>query len=335
MHTIRVWFWNQNECRLRSGWRVLVHAVLTSGTAFGLYYSGVFSPGKLYLARIEVGLLIVTIITTSLAARFLDRRALRDLGVHLRRRDWGRDLGFGLVLGLAEAGGLVLVASKLGWVQVRPHFRTTESGIGLVLAVLVDQATFVCVGAFEELIRGYQVRNVAEGLAQTRLGGRGALLAGVAVAGLYSTAMHLNQQGTSFWLYVFANSAFYCLCYLLTGRIAIAIGLHAAWDFFISTVVSLGGAGMNAAALWVAPLTASGELAADRGLIALVGLGLDLVSLPLLVAYVRHRYGGIRLDDAMAVYRTRDISSAGAPVAAQDSQTISQPRACRPPIQSL
>jgi len=311
MERTRAWFWNRDEQRLRAGWRILAHAVLTSGTAFGLYYGGAFGPGRLRLTRIEVSLLIVAIITTSLAARFLDRRAFRDLGVYLRRRDWWRDLGFGLVLGLAEAGGLVLVASRLGWVEVQPHFSTTASGIPLVFAILVDLVTLVCVGTFEELIRGYQVRNVAEGLAHTRLGVRGALLAGLAVAGLYSMAMHLNQQGASFWLYILANSAFYCLCYLLTGRIAIAIGLHAAWDFLISTILSLGGTGMNAAALWVAPLTASGEMAANRGLIALVGLGLDLVSLPLLVAYVRYRYGSVGLKRDLAVYRSPDGAQSG------------------------
>lgn len=304
MEEARAWFWNRDEQRLRAGWRILAHAVLTSGAAFALNYGGVFGPGRLQLARIEVGLLVLAIVTTSFAARFLDRRAFRDLGVDLGLRDWWRDLGFGLVLGLAEAGGLVLVASRLGWVEVQPHFSTTESGIGLILAILVDLVTFICVGAMEELIRGYQVRNVAEGLAHTRLGWRGALLVGLTVAGLYSMAMHLNQQGPSFWLYIFCNSAFYCLCYLLTGRIAIAIGLHAAWDFLISTVVSLGGTGMNAAALWVAPLTASGEMAANRGLIALVGLGLDLVSLPLLLVYVRRRYGSVGLRRDLTAYRS-------------------------------
>ena len=109
--------------------------------------------------------------------------------------------------------------------------------------------------------------------------------------------MHVNREGPSFWVYVFLGTLLYGVGYLLTGRIVFAVGLHSMWDFFISTIVALGGAAgsMNAAALFSAPLTTLGP---GRGMdvnMAVLGLVLDAASVPLLLAFVWWRRGTLAI----------------------------------------
>ncbi len=298
---MNTWFWNARERRLRAGWRVLIQAVLVAGLAYGLYYAGMFKGRRLVLARMQISFLVVTLVVVWASGRFLDRRRFRDFGLTLRERGWWADYGFGLLIGVLQAGGFIAIALALGWIQITPNLHSLDDSLPLALAVAIDMITFTSVGVMEELGRGYQIRNLVEGLANTRLRRGLALPTAVAVASLFSMLMHVNREGPSFWVYVFLGTLLYGVGYLLTGRIAFAVGLHSMWDFFISTIVALGGAAgsMNAAALFSAPLTGLGL---GRGMdvdMAVLGLVLDAASVPLLLAYVRARRGTIAFVPAM------------------------------------
>jgi membrane protease YdiL (CAAX protease family) len=167
---------------------------------------------------------------------------------------------------------------------------TPQNNLPFGLAIAIDILTFASVGLMEELTRAYQTRNLAEGLSgpQNHHWVR-ALLLGAVGASLYSALMHFNQQGMLFWIYVFLNSLIYCLIYFLTKRIAIAIGAHLAWDFFISTIISLGGtsSALNAAVIYAAPLTSAGETSSNMTFTTFIGLGLKVLGLVLVMFYIK------------------------------------------------
>lgn len=294
---MNTWFWNARERRLRAGWRVLIQAVLVAGLAYGLYYAGIFGGRRLVLARMQISFLVVTLVVVWASGRFLDHRRFRDFGLTLRQGAWWADYGFGLLVGALQAGGFIAVALALGWIEIAPDFHSLDDSFPLALAVAIDVMTFTSVGVMEELGRAYQIRNLAEGLANTRLNRQLALLAAVAAASLFSMLMHVNREGPSFWVYVFLGTLLYGAGYLLTGRIAFAVGLHSMWDFSISTIVALGGTAgsMNAAALFSAPLTVLGGGQGRDVDMALLGLVLDAASVPLLLAYVRVRRGTLAI----------------------------------------
>lgn len=297
-------FWNQPEKRLRTAWRLLFQVILTVGLVFGLVYPGFFDQAALPLARIEIRLMLIAVAVVWFCGRFLDRRKFADFGLHLRSKRWWTELALGTGIGLLQAGSFALLLTLLGWVTISPEFQTSVDGLRLGLGVLIDILTFASVGVFEELIRSYQVRNLAEGLTNSRLHRPLPILGAVVGASLFSMAMHLNQQGWSFWIYVFFNSLIYCLFYLWTGRIGIAIGLHFAWDFFITTIVSLGGAvGMiNAAVLYSAPLTLAGSQAAEANLLAPTGFLVKLCGLLLLAIILKQRDSSLQVQPAVTIY---------------------------------
>ena len=300
-------FWNQEENRVRAGWRVLMQMILTAGLLAAVAASGFFNGGKFQLTRIEMTLVGIGVSVLVFMTVFVDKRRFRDLGVNLSEKHWWSDLGLGVFLGLFQTVVFLFVARSLDWVTIEPVFRANSANVPLMLALLMDVVAFISVAIMEELVRAYQLRNVAEGVANTAENWRLGLLIGGLVASLFSVAMHLNQHGPGFWAYVFLCSVIYCLAFCLTGRVAMAMGLHFAWDFLSTTVVSLGGTGgINAAVLFSAPLTLEGNLAYMRSYLDLLGLALQIPLLALMLAWVRIRYGKINLKKALVTYSLRE-----------------------------
>lgn len=297
-------FWNQGECRLRAGWRLLIQIALNLGGAIGL----------VLLADRLVGLpasdspwrgvwtyalfLIATLVSVGLAARFLDRRRFSDLGAQLGQRGWWADLGFGLLLAILTVVPTVFIAAAAGYVEIEAACRSGLPGMAFVPAALVALFQYVCVGTFEELARGYHVRNTLEGLSGSRLGLLGAAIGAVTVGSLVSVAMHRGHP--LFLLLVLLDTAVYGLSYLLTGRIAIALGNHILWDVLLTTVLALDvDPTTNIAAAFIVRPAASlqgGSVEGGLFLWAVLGLLLyEALNVVLLLGWVRLRYGRVGL----------------------------------------
>jgi hypothetical protein len=194
-------FWNRPESRLRAPWRLLITVLL------GLFGIGALRSLALFVivfslvltTRIPLGVLgntqeltqainaaiarfplllgvrwLIVLVLVGLGfvllARIIDRRSWRDYGFHFDAA-WWRDLGFGLLLGLALMGTIFGVEYLLGWASVS---RLSENGqpkfpFGqLLVSVLLFS---VLVGVEEEwFFRGYLLRNLAEGLHLPRVG---------------------------------------------------------------------------------------------------------------------------------------------------------------------
>jgi uncharacterized protein len=185
-----------------------------------------------------VAALIGTLLTVWLAGRFLDRRPFADFGFHLGS-GWWLDLLFGMVLGALLMGAVFLVELGFGWISVTGTFRPLVPGAPFALAILLPVVLFSCVGVYEELLsRGYQLRNAAEGLNLPVVGPRNAvILAWVLSSGFFGFLHVTNPNAT---LYSTINVALAGLMlgfgYVLTGELAIPIGLHITWNFFQGSV---------------------------------------------------------------------------------------------------
>lgn len=174
-----------------------------------------------------------------LAGRFLDRRRVKDYGFAVDR-GWWLDLGFGLFLGAFLMTGIFFLELAFGWVSVTGSFESELSGTPFVLAILLPLAIFLCVGVYEEaLSRGYQLTNLAEGLNYPFLGGpKGAVIvAWVVTSGVFGL-LHLGNPNASLISTVNIALAGILLGvgYVLTGQLAIPIGVHITWNFFQGNV---------------------------------------------------------------------------------------------------
>ena len=127
----------------------------------------------------------------------------------------------------------------LGWVKVTGAFESLVPGRALLARILIPAALFLCVGFYEELIfRGYQLRNAAEGLNLPGVGPRNAVLLAWVLSSAFFGYLHATNPNATLLSTVNVAVAGLMLGagYVLTGELAIPIGLHVTWNFFQGAV---------------------------------------------------------------------------------------------------
>lgn len=311
-------FFNAQERRLRAFWRLLLQLVLfvIIVLIIGRLTLGVFSllggetevlaaSAVAFAAGIGISL-VAAVISVWLAVRFFDRRPLSGLGLRLDR-DWWLDLGFGLSLGALLMTAIFLVELSAGWVTVTGTFEAVGGG-PFFPAVLAPLVIFLLVGFYEELIyRGYQLKNLAEGLNYPGLGGpKGAVVLAFAISSsIFGLGHFLNPNAT---IVSTMNIAFAGLVlglgYVLTGRLAIGIGFHITWNFFQNTVFGFPVSGIEPlGATFISieqggPRVFTGDIfGPEAGLIGVFAL---LVGGLLIALWVSVRSGKIAVETSLA-----------------------------------
>ena len=251
-------FFDESTGRLRALWRLLLQyltyrilvplLVNLLAVAWLLTGSGQRASGGLDASALagapaipligSVAGLIGALLSVWLAGRFLDRRPFADFGFHLNG-GWWLDLFFGMALGALLMTVVFLAELGLGWVTVTGAFESLVPGMPFWLAILIPAALFLCVGFYEELIsRGYQLRNAAEGLNLPGLGARNAVLLAWLLSSAFFGYLHAtNPNATLLSTVNVALAGLMLGCgYVLTGELAIPIGLHITWNFFQGVV---------------------------------------------------------------------------------------------------
>ncbi len=313
-------FWNPQQHRLRTLWRLVGQILLL--VAFSSCLSAVFLLPGMVFGNLEpqieeatfrlanLAMLPATLLSVGLAGYFLDRRRFSDFGMRLNWA-WVLDLGAGLTLGAVLMAAIFLVEKAAGWITVTGTLRADSFGGNFAVAVFFSILLYLAVGIYEELLfRGYFLRNLAEGLRLPGLSNRGALLLSwfltSAVFGL-AHALNPNASLISTLNIVFAG-IFLGLAYVLSGSMALPIGLHITWNFFQGTVFGFPVSGGAAAtSFWVIEqggpvLWTGGAFGPEAGLLGIFAM---LAGSLLIVLWVRWRYGRVALEATLAEYTPR------------------------------
>jgi membrane protease YdiL (CAAX protease family) len=264
--------------------------------------------GALWVVR-PVGVLV----SLWLAVRFLDKRSFSDLGLRLGKR-WWLDFVFGLGLGGLLMAAIFCIEWAAGWVSITGTCVNGPGDLPFGASALLALAIFVCVGFYEEMLsRGYQLRNCAEGLCFPGLGSRGALfVAWVATSLVFGLGHGLNPHASvASCLGVAAAGLLLGLGYILTGELAISIGLHISWNFFQGTVFGFPVSGRYFGGSFVSieqsgpPVWTGGAFGPEAGLL---GLAACLAGGLLVLLWVRIAHGRLSLHaDELARYRIQPI----------------------------
>lgn len=237
--------------------------------------------------------LVVTVAALLPCGRFLDRRRLRDFGLRLDR-DWWVDCAFGLALGAGLQATVFGVGWLAGWFRVTAAFVSDGSfAVGFASVVVL----FLSVGIYEELVaRGWLLTNIAEGF---RFAGESAAVA-VAVAlsaGVFGLAHAINPGATALSTAIIALAGvFLALGYVLTGELAIPIGVHVTWNLFQGAVFGFGVSGLSlpATVLETEPtgprLLTGGSFGPEAGLLGLAAL---VVGCGAIAGWVQWRTGSV------------------------------------------
>jgi membrane protease YdiL (CAAX protease family) len=325
-------FWNAEERRLRALWRLLIWSVvwfvlllvsqgligvvigmlmlvthgmsaaqLTDPQALASYITG----NPVVMLALSLDEVVLTLGTVWLAGRFLDRRKFVDFGFRFSR-NWWIDFGFGLFLGAFLMAIIFGVEAAAGWAKVTGTFAAPQGsffGIAIVMALL----SFVLVGINEELFsRGYMLQNMAEGLNWRALGPRWAIVIATILSSVIFGLMHLGNPGASAvsTFNIFLAGLFLALGYILTGDLAISIGLHIGWNFFQGNVFGFPVSGTSAHTTTFIAIEQSGPVLWTGGVFGpeagLVGVGAMVLGVLLIVLWVYLRRGTVALNIPLA-----------------------------------
>ena len=89
-------------------------------------------------------------------------------------------------------------------------------------------------------MRTYQIKNALEGLSGKKLTLTGSGLLAVLVGASWSIVGHLASGDLSFLVFILVTGVIYGVYFLWTGRAALAIAFHFAWDLTLSSIFQLG-----------------------------------------------------------------------------------------------
>ena len=313
-------FTNEREGRPRAFWRLLFQfalgfvgqsflttiALVAFALAAGAEDTAGIADPPLFVAVSGAVALLATVASVWLAGRFMDRRPFfSGFGLRLDRA-WWLDFGFGLLLGAALMTGVFLVELRAGWVTVTGLFEAAGGG-AFFPAILAPVAFFACVGFYEELSsRGYQLTNIAEGLNFPAIGGRGAVLLAWALSSSVFGLLHLYNPNASAvsTLNIALAGLLLGAGYVLTGQLAIPIGLHMTWNFFQGNVFGFPVSGIETIGATVVEVEQGGPAVFTGGAFGpeagLVGIGAMVVGGASVFLYVRLRYGKATLQPFLA-----------------------------------
>jgi membrane protease YdiL (CAAX protease family) len=306
-------FWSKEEARLRAGWRLVLQfvililfmvilAILDSILADSLPRSPM---GKSDSILLPIELLVAFLLSVWFAGRFLDRRRFADFGFRFSP-SWWVDLGFGLALGALMITTIFSIELVAGWTTITETFKSGINGIAFPIDILWAMVTFTCVGIFEELLaRGYQLKNLAEGLNFKFFSPKGAIVLAALDTSAFFGLLHASNPSASMisTLNLMLAGILYATAYLLTGELAVPIGFHIMWNFFEGSVFGFPVSGFDPGTTFIATrqggpdLWTGGAFGPEAGLL---GTGARLVGILLIIGWVRLRYGKVTLQEELA-----------------------------------
>jgi len=316
-------FWNKHEARVRAGWRLVIQFSLMVLFTVVFAFLDPFFNESLPESTIAQGdtilfplwLLLSSLLSVLLVGRYIDRRRIADFGLHFNGSWWGY-LGLGALLAACLTTGIFLIERAAGWVSVTETCVSKIDGWTFPASIALALATFALAATTEELVaRGYQIKNLAEGLNLRSLGPKGALaLAVLCSSALFGLLHALNPSATTISSSGLAlGGIFYGVAYVLTGELALPIGFHIAWNFFENSVFGfpVSGEHFGASFIWIQQsgpeLWTGGTFGPEAGLL---GIGAHLVGILAVVVWVRLRRGKVVFPEELTepVFRRREVT---------------------------
>jgi membrane protease YdiL (CAAX protease family) len=302
---------------LRAIWRIGLQALLTLmalllihlavtitlSLAFGAENS---LPTSIINMILVLEMTAAVLLSVWISGKILDKRTFVEFGLKLDK-DWWVDFGFGMGLGGLLILMVFLLELVLGWVEIESYFAVLDSDLPFGQAIVLSLIFFIAVGFYEELLsRAYHLTNLAEGLAAIRIPASGAILLAAVLSSMVFSLLHILNPNTSVLssINIFIAGLFLAAGYLLTGRLAIPVGLHISWNFFQGNVFGFPVSGGDTFAATIFKIQQSGpeiwtggEFGPEGGLL---GTMIQFIGLALILFYHKTRYNRTSLDLSLA-----------------------------------
>lgn len=331
-------FWNDAQRRLRTVWRMLATLLLlflfgAAAHAARSRWFDVVAPPPVLPELLGTAALLLALWA---AARLVDRRAFAEFGLRLDRR-WWADAAFGLALGAALMTLIFGVHYAAGWVTLESAPAARDSGPAVRLALVAAVVGHVATGVIEELLmRGYGLKNIAEGLRGVVGRDVTAVLSALVATSALFGVLHGFNPGSSAAavLNIVLAGLLLGLACAVTGQLALPIGLHIGWNFFEGSVYGFPVSGSHAR-FSLLRVSASGPEWITGGAFGPEAGALAALVMPLgaaaVMVWARAFRGSARIRGELARY-SRSGKLSGVPAAPDEISPLSQDSERSPPL---
>lgn len=263
------------------------------------------NPLPMFLYTVLTGLAMC--LSVWIAIRVMDRNKVRNYGLDIDKR-WWQDFGFGLLLGAVLISLVFGFEYAMGWITI-DTVGAQDGNSSLWTGILLMAIIFTMVGFYEEFIsRGYHLTNFSQGF-RGLLGARASLvLAMVLSAVIFGFGHILNPEATitSSLNIMVVGVILLGVGYVLTGRLALPIGMHITWNFFQGAVFGFpvsGRAGDFTKLLTITqhgdPLWTGGNFGPEGGLISTIAVFIGAVCV---MAWTRYKDGTVKFHSEITEY---------------------------------
>ncbi len=309
MNVLKNLFWNNEQARLRAGHRIILQLtaffIIMKSLFFLLGFQGKITGNTSLWVFLAIGAirLFRVLISVPLAGRFLDHRPFADFGIRITK-DWLKDLGFGMGLGILLMSSVFIIEFFAGWVSISETLHTANPGQPFILSIIVFFILFVCVGFSEELFyRGYHLTNLAEGLNFKTVGPKNSIILAATLSSVLFGIFHMGSPnaGLVSTINIILWGGLFSLPYILTGSLAIPIGIHITWNFFQGNVFGfpVSGAAFVSEAVTFFSIKQSGPeiwtggaFGPEAGLLNFFAL---IAGIFIIAGWIKFRQGGLKI----------------------------------------
>ena len=234
-------FYNYDEDRFKAGWRILLQLLLF----MLLVWPALALKNFLIDTRIElfqsIALGLAGLGSVWIAAITLDRRPMRAYGIGWNKA-FRSELAGGLLIGGLPMALIFGVHWASGGLTVTGYGWERASAIPYALWLGSYLLSMCIIGFYEELIfRGYQILNLVEGLSIPLLSPARAAAMAVLISSAVFGVLHAGNPNASAFstINIIIAGAVLAIPYLITGRLAVSIGMHISWNFMQGGIFGL------------------------------------------------------------------------------------------------
>ncbi|WP_441001092.1 CPBP family intramembrane glutamic endopeptidase [Fodinibius sp. SL11] len=289
-------FINEDEQRLKAGWRLLVQFIfMFLFVGFGILgvQQILEDPMMVYTTIPQFAGIILSV---WLAAQLLDKRSFFDYGIKLNKQ-WGKDFLSGCLIAAFSIGSVFLIQWTLGWVTIVEYGWEAELETPFSTGIMSFFVAMLMVGFHEELFsRGYQLLNLTEGLKYPAVGLNGALVTAILLTSSLFGLMHFFNPNASFisTFNIILAGIVLAVPYVLTGRLGLSVGLHFSWNFVMAGVLGfpVSGKKIEFSILQIqqsgSDFFTGGAFGPEAGILGLLGMAIILGGALVYIRQTRH-----------------------------------------------
>lgn len=288
-------FYNAEERRLRAGLRIplfLFLFIILMGISTSIPLGG-------FQYLIALPLLYGFFL---LAFRYMDNRTgIAESGLLLTEPIWWMEFLLGSAIAFAAMTFIFVIQLVAGQIEISGYAWERLSEQWWPVALLAYFSTHLSVGFYEEFMtRSYLIPNLKEGFTVFGISPVKALIAAVILSSSIFGILHAANpnSNTVAVVNIIGAGLMLAIPYVLTGRLALSVGLHFSWNFSQGGIYGFRVSGtepmhplidiqQGGPAWWT-----GGAFGPEGGLIGVLGV---LFCLAMCLLYIRKREGNLKL----------------------------------------